>query len=477
MRVILAALLSLVVPCAHAVLPASVLQALRAAEIPSTAISVFVQSVTGGPARISHRAGVPMNPASVMKLVTTYAALDSLGPAYAWRTEAFMSGRLDDGVLQGDLFLRGSGDPSLSMEQLWLLLRDLRARGVRDIAGDVITDRSVFAPIRHDPGAFDNEPLAAYNVGPDPLLLAHNTLRIRVLPQAGSTPLLWSEPPLEGLRVENRVLLTEGDCGDWKDALGARVIDADGEGASLTLQITGRFARECGERTWNVAPLPHAAFFGRALRAMWSELGGHVSGQVRDGQIPPDATPLTGIDSPPLAQVVRDVNKYSNNVMARQIFLTLGSANGVPADNRTADAAIRAWAQRRNLALPSLVLDNGSGLSRDERISATDMAGLLRHAWASSVMPEFVSSMPVLSVDGTLRKRLRNSELSGQAHLKTGSLSDTRSIAGYVLDRNGERVLVVAWLNHPNARRAQPVLEALLEWVWAGNPPRLPATD
>jgi D-alanyl-D-alanine carboxypeptidase/D-alanyl-D-alanine-endopeptidase (penicillin-binding protein 4) len=477
MRLIFAALLSLISCCAGAVLPAPVLQALRAADIPASAISIVVQPVGGGPARISHRAKEPMNPASVMKLVTTYAALDSLGPAWTWRTEVLTTGRLADGVLDGNLVLRGGGDPSLTLEQFWLLLRDLRARGVRDIRGDVITDRSLFAPTGYDPGAFDNEPLAAYNVGPDALLLALNALRIRLLPQTGGTPALWAEPPLAGVRIDNRVQLVDGECGDWKDTLDAKVSAAEGDGAALTLQISGRFARDCGERIWNVAPLPHREFLARALRAMWAELGGRIAGRVRDGTVPADAAPLAAIESPPLAQVIRDINKYSNNVMARQLFLTLASGNGTPADTAGAASAVRAWAARRGLALPSLVLENGSGLSRSERISAADMAALLRHAWASSVMPEFMSSMPVLAVDGTLRRRLRNSPASGQAHLKTGSLADTRSIAGYVLDRNGQRVLLVAWLNHPNAKRAQPVLESLLEWVWAGNNQAFPATD
>ena len=250
---------------ALAVLPAPVLQALRSADIPPSAISVVVQSVEGGPARISHRAKQPMNPASVMKLVTTYAALDTLGPAYSWRTELLATVTPRDGVLDGDLYIRGSGDPALSMEQFWLLLRELRSRGIRDIRGDVITDRSRYALLAHDPGAFDNEPLAPYNVGPDALLLAHNALRIRLQPTEGGALVLWSEPPLDGVQIDNRVQLVAGDCGDWKDTLFAAVQPA-GNGA-LTLQISGRYARDCGERIWNVAPLPHADFFARALRA------------------------------------------------------------------------------------------------------------------------------------------------------------------------------------------------------------------
>jgi D-alanyl-D-alanine carboxypeptidase/D-alanyl-D-alanine-endopeptidase (penicillin-binding protein 4) len=132
MRVLLALLFWLIAPGAVAYCPRPYCRHCAAADIPASAISVVVQSVEGGPTRISHRAKVPMNPASVMKLVTTYVALDSLGPAWVWRTDALMTGRLDNGVLDGDLMLRGSGDPAFSMEQLWLLLRDIRARGVRE---------------------------------------------------------------------------------------------------------------------------------------------------------------------------------------------------------------------------------------------------------------------------------------------------------------------------------------------------------
>ncbi|WP_018413017.1 D-alanyl-D-alanine carboxypeptidase/D-alanyl-D-alanine endopeptidase [Methyloversatilis thermotolerans] len=472
-RLLCLAALLLLNGTAAAVLPAQVMHALRAADIPADALSVHVQSVEGGLPRISHRAKQPMNPASVMKLVTTYAALDMLGPAWAWRTELYTTGTVRDGVLDGDLYIRGSGDPALTLEQFWLLLRDVRSRGVRDIRGDVVTDRSRFATLAHDPGAFDNEPLAPYNVGPDALMLALNALRIRITPLPGGVQ-LWSEPPLDGMTLDARVQLVAGDCGDWKDGLLARLIP--GAQGGLTLQISGRYARNCGERVWNVSPLPHADFFARALRAMWMDMGGRIGGQVRDGRVPAEAQPLTAIDSPPLAAIVRDINKFSNNVMARQLFLSLSPA-GSPADVPGADAALRAWLARRGLSMPSLVMENGSGLSRTERLSALDLARLLRHAWNSPVMPEFVSSMPVLAVDGTLRRRLKNSPAAGQAHMKTGSLADTRSIAGYMLDRNGQRVLLVAWLNHPNASRAQPVLEALLEWVWLGNPAALPVTE
>jgi D-alanyl-D-alanine carboxypeptidase/D-alanyl-D-alanine-endopeptidase (penicillin-binding protein 4) len=166
---------------------------------------------------------------------------------------------------------------------------------------------------------------------------------------------------------------------------------------------------------------------------------------------------------------VRDINKFSNNVMARQLFLTLGMEAGKrPAAAEDADAAIRAWLDARGIALPELVLENGSGLSRRERISAEGLGRLLQAAWKSAVMPELLASLPVAATDGTMKRRLKQNGVAGQAHIKTGSLEGVRSIAGWVLDKSGRRWIVVFFVNHANAAAAQPAQDALLEWVHAG---------
>jgi D-alanyl-D-alanine carboxypeptidase/D-alanyl-D-alanine-endopeptidase (penicillin-binding protein 4) len=167
--------------------------------------------------------------------------------------------------------------------------------------------------------------------------------------------------------------------------------------------------------------------------------------------------------------VVRDINKFSNNVMARQLFLTLGMESGKrPAAAEDADAAIRAWLDNRGIAIPELVLENGSGLSRRERISAEGLGHALQAAWKSAVMPELIASLPVTATDGTMKRRLKQNGVAGQAHIKTGSLEGVRAIAGYVLDRNGRRWTVVFFVNHASAAGAQAAQDALLEWVYAG---------
>jgi D-alanyl-D-alanine carboxypeptidase/D-alanyl-D-alanine-endopeptidase (penicillin-binding protein 4) len=159
----------------------------------------------------------------------------------------------------------------------------------------------------------------------------------------------------------------------------------------------------------------------------------------------------------------------SNNVMARHLYLTLGAESaGPPATSDKAATAVRSWLAHKGIPAPELVLENGSGLSRVERISAGSLASLLQAAWRSAVMPEFIASLPVAAMDGTMRRRLVGSGVAGQAHIKTGLLSDVRAMAGYVLDRGGRRHIVVMIVNHPGAHESQPAMDALLRWVYDG---------
>jgi len=452
-------------------LPIPVARALKAAGIPQSAVAVVVQETGAVFPRVSVNAGAAMNPASVMKLVTTFAALETLGPAYTWKTRALAAAPAllppPDGVLAGDLHLVGSGDPKLTFEQFWLLLRQLRARGLREIRGDLVLDRSAFLAVAHDEAAFDNKPLRPYNVGPDALLLNFKALRLTLAPE-GERILVLPEPAPANLDIVNLLKPGSGPCppgSEWREALRADLSRHDG---NFRLALTGSYPSACGEQKWNIGLLPHAQYVLGVFRQLWAELGGSLTGGVRDGAPPAGARLLASVESPPLAEIVRDINKYSNNVMARQLFLTLGQAapgNG-GATTARADEAVRAWLESKGLRLPELVLDNGSGLSRRERISADGTARLLAAAWKSAVMPELMSSLPLLAVDGTMKKRLRDGSAAGQAHIKTGSLEGVKTMAGYVLDRSGRRQIVVFFVNHPNAAAAQPAQDALLQWVY-----------
>jgi len=438
-------------------LPPSVSSALKDAGIPLRSVSVVVQGVDAEQALIRHNAQQPMNPASTMKLLTTYAALELLGPAYTWKTEALVDSTPASGQLKGNLYLRGSGDPRLALEQFWLLLRQLHARGVTDIGGDLVLDRSAFSLPPHDPAEFDNEPLRPYNAGPDALLVNLKSLSLSLLadPEKKAVAVIV-ETPSDDLRIDNRLLLTQENCGDWREKIKVKV-DAQ------AIELSGSYASGCGEKALNLSPWAADRQVEQLFRALWHELGGTLRGKVRQGTTPATAKALAVHDSPALGEVIRDINKYSNNVMARQVFLTLAAER--PATPDGARRRIKAWLAEKGLTMPELVLDNGSGLSRSERISADSMSRLLLAAWKSPVMPELMSSLPLAGFDGTLKKRLDNSPATGRAHLKTGYLDGVRAVAGYVIDSHDKRWVVVFLINDPKFRLGKPAMDELLNWV------------
>ncbi|MBI5919266.1 MAG: D-alanyl-D-alanine carboxypeptidase/D-alanyl-D-alanine-endopeptidase [Nitrosomonadales bacterium] len=440
-------------------LPPAVLTALKQAQVPLGNVGIEVREVNARSPLISLNAEKPMNPASVMKLLTTYAGLELLGPAYSWKTEAWLTGELDaNGVLHGDLILKGSGDPKLSLEQFWLWLRELRNRGLREIEGDLVLDRSVFDLPPFDPAAFDNDPLRPYNGGADALLLNGGVLHLRLVPNGRQVGLL-AEPPLEGLALDNRLRLAKsGDCGEWDDKIRAGV-------KASTLTLEGDYAVSCGERNYFVCPLPMRDYVSAAFRSLWKELGGALRGGTRDGVVPDSARLLSTHVSPPLSEVIRDINKYSNNVMARQLFLTLGLRDGTPTSIARSTQAMQAWLESAGLAFPELLLENGSGLSRQERITPQHLAQLLQMAARSPYQPEFEASLPIVGVDGTLKKRFLKQAVAGHAHLKSGTLDEARAIAGYVQARSGRQWIVVFIINQPGAAAGRAAQDALIDWL------------
>ena len=442
---------------AHAAsLPPAVKQALKQAGIPQSAVGIVVQQTGGRKPLISLNARQAMNPASTMKLLTTYAGLDLLGPAYTWKTEAWLDGELKDGVLHGDLVLKGYGDPKFTIEQFWLWLAELRARGLREIRGNLVLDRSFFDLPPHDPAAFDSDPVRAYNVGPDALLLNFNTLRLRYLPDGDKLNVI-TEPPLDGIRLDNRLIPEPASgCDDWDD----RVAVQPG-GDSVILQ--GGYPGECGEREHNLNLMPHMRYVEAVFRALWKELGGTLQGELREGAAGNDAKLFSTHHSDPLSAIIRDINKYSNNVMARQLFLTLGATE--QASIARSVQTVQDWLQQQRLDFPELVLENGAGLSRTERISAQHLAQLLQRAAAHPLNAELRASLPILGVDGSIKKRLKESPSAGHAHLKTGTLEGVKTIAGYVRSRNGREWVVVFFINHPNAKLGQAAQDALVQWV------------
>ncbi len=464
-------------------LPPEVDAALARAKVPREALAVLLldaQDKNAAP-RLSHRIGAPMNPASVMKLVTTYAALDLLGPAYTWATPVYVDGTVREGTLQGNVYIQGQGDPKLVLERLWLLLRRLQGLGIHTIAGDIVLDRSAFDVPPTDPASFDGEPLRPYNAAPDALLLNYKSVVMTFTPERGNgaaVARVQFDPPLAGVQMQASVPLLGGACNDYRGALRADFSDP------LRIRFAGGYPSACAEQVWPVAYAQPERFAERAVLGLWQSMGGKLTGAVRIGAVSSAALaagPAFEARSATLAEIIRDINKYSNNVMAQQVFLTLGrmlpapgtraSSAEIAADEASLAAGsfvaarkvVQAWWRERLGAEGLPVLDNGSGLSRQERISAQALGRLLQTAFASPLMPELMASLPISGVDGTL-KRMKTSA-QGAAHLKTGSLSDVVAVAGYVHATSGKHYVLVTLINHAQAKNARPAIDALVEWA------------
>lgn len=438
---------------------------LTRAGIPRSATSVLVQDVDGALALMKHRITTPMNPASVMKLVTTFAALDQLGPTFTWKTRIMAASPIRDGVLRGDLSIIGGGDPRLSRERLWLMLRELRSRGIRRIEGDVLTDRSYFNLPPHDPATFDQRPLRPYNAGASALSVDYGSIQLRLQPTpAGAEVTLDPQPT--GLLVENRIRRNAGSvCGDPVTQLVAT--PREGAGNTTVLTLDGNLPQTCtASFDWNLSPLPPERLFEGIFRTLWQELGGEITGRFREGAPPQGAQLLVESSSPALPEVMRDMNKWSNNIIARHVLATLGAQAEPGRDSAIAGArVVERSLKASGISTDGLVIENGAGLSRNERVSAQSLGELLQAAWRSRTMPELVSSLPIAGRDGTARRRVANSPAAGAAHIKTGTLDGVRSLAGYVLGASGRRYAVVLMINHPNAGAAREVQDALLEWT------------
>lgn len=445
-------------------LPPELARVWAQSKLPESSLSVVVQEING-PRLLALQPALPRNPASVMKLVTTYAAISRLGPNYVWNTDFLIDGKAQvnaQGVLTGPLYLRAGGDPVLLLQDVWRLMRDMRLRGIREIP-EIVVDRSLFGEVTIDPSQFDGAGDRPYNASPDAFMVGFGALRLVFTPDpATKTWKSFIDPPIPGVTIEGNV--------EWSDAKcpGSPAISTDTtlNNGNVRFRVSGRAAASCGEFDVFRLALSQQEYGARLLKTMWQEVGGTLIGQVRNGTIPIDALAIASHQSPPLSEVIRLINKRSNNVMTRVLLLTLGAEAGRrPASVQSSEQVALSVLARQGLEMKGLVLDNGSGLSRVGVVSADSLTEMLQKAWLSPVMPEYVSSLSILGLDGTSRNRLRDPATRSMAHVKTGSLRDVRSIAGYVWGASGKRYIVVSMVNHERAQEARAFENALITWL------------
>lgn len=454
---------------AQAQLPQAVIAELKKNGLPEQNVSIYVQALADQPAMLNpplleHQSAAALNLASTMKLITSYASLSLLGPAYRWKTEIYADGPLQNGVLSGNLYIKGYGDPSFSTDEFTHLLTRLRQLGVQDIKGDLVIDNTVFASQATSPGSFDGEFSRAYNATPSAFLLNQKTSSFRFDADAGNISISM-EPPIKAISVNNQLKVGKGDCNSWRSGVN---YDVKQQGDSSSVTFSGVYPANCTEKYLELLALDEGNFDYQLFQSTWKKLGGDFNGKLRFQAIPPNAVKLLQQDSKTLAQILPDMNKWSNNLIARQLLLTIAAEKTtLPATEEKGAAAIKQWLTTQGLQFDDLVIENGSGLSRVERISAQHLGQLLTHAYYSPVMPELMASLPIAALDGTMQRRMKNSVVQGRAHLKTGTINGVYTLAGYILSQKGQRYVVVFMANDAKAAYSKPAQDALLEWIYA----------
>ena len=445
-------------------LPAGVRSVLDVRNIQDTDVSLFVVDIESGDVLLEWNADEPRNPASTIKLITTLVGLDVLGPAYTWSTDIYALGDVDNGRLDGDLLIKGHGDPFLVTERVWQMLRLVRQYGIQEIGGDLLIDDSYFQVPDYDPAAFDNQPLRAYNVAPNALLMNFKVVRYWFEPDFDKNAVrVLVDPPLDNLKVENQLSLRQGSCRGYQRGISISANESFDE-----IALSGRFPTGCKRYAMDRAVLDHAEFAYGLFSSLWRELGGSFDGDWRRALAPEDQEPLLEFRSLPLGTQIKRINKYSNNVMARQLLYTLAAEDEkLPPTEAAGRHLVKSWLAERGLDGPGFVLENGAGLSRESRISARQFGKVLSYAWRQPYMPEFLASMSLSGLDGTGRRRFDDPTLSGLAHLKTGSLDHVSAVSGYMQSRSGRRFALVALQNAEDIHRGpgDEVHIALMKWL------------
>ena len=454
---------------AGAELPPELAAAIKDADFSSDGIGLFIQGVDNEKPLVALHADLFLNPASVIKLVTTAAALDMLGQGYRWSTEVMYTGNIEGHTLNGDLYIRGNGDPYLTPERFWRLLNRIYIVGIHRITGDVLIDNSYFEPGKVDYAAFDQQPYRTYNVGPNAVLIGFQATEFHLdIDTTGTDPAVKITPFPQSprLRIINQVKLVNGSCNAWKKRLS---LETRNNAGMLEVVFSGNYALACKQRTLYRRVSEAQDHYQHFFLPLWNQIGGSVDGKITQGIVPADAKRLLEESSISLAEAVRLVNKFSNNVMTRQILLSMGAQEfGPPGTTDKGIAAVNAWLVEHKLDHPDLQLDNGAGLSRDARISAGLLGELLLHVYKQAYMPEFIAALPVSGYDGTMAHRFNDTPLVGHAHIKTGLLDFVQSMAGYVTTATGKRYVVVLLHNDKRAhtRSAEKLQNQLINWIY-----------
>jgi D-alanyl-D-alanine carboxypeptidase/D-alanyl-D-alanine-endopeptidase (penicillin-binding protein 4) len=425
-----------------------------------TRVGIEVQQASDGDVLFAHNAGAQFNPASNTKMLTTAAALAYLGGDFRYHTALYGPAPDEAGVVDGDVVLRGSGDPSLTTSDLADLARQLTARGVTRIDGDLYAD-----PAFHDGQRLEGPQAQGA------LILNRNTFSVRVRPgDVGHPALVSVEPHSELFAVENAATTVRAKRSRLR-------LDTYRRGDRLVVQVRGRMA-ENRDDVVSVRRLADGSLLaGWVLREALADFGVELTGDVRGGSIDGGQL-LAEHQSPPLAEVCRISNKPSNNFVAEAIYRTLGGElYGLPGTLAKGSRAIVEFLDALGVRPGSYRIVNGSGLTHENRITPSDLVSLLRKVYFDvAVSPDFLASLAVAGIDGTIRNRFIGSDAVGLVRAKTGTLSGVSALSGYVGDHDDVLVfsIFVQGFRHrrlAEVRRAQVrLVDAMLRYLRADAP-------
>jgi len=447
-----------------AALPKPVSKVLGRYKIAESSVSAVVIPLDAEVPILLHDAKHLRNPASVMKLLTTFAALEILGPAYTWKTEYYINGKLNDGVLEGDLLIKGGGDPYLVKERFWLQLVALREMGLQTVKGDLLIDNSVYDLPEFDRAKFDQQPTRLYNVGPAATLVNFNASRFGIRPKAGKVDILL-DPPLQNIIVENHLIAAKGKC---RGAQSGWSVDVSQRKQKSVVVFRGKYRSRCGDYNLMRSVLDSEHYLFGLFSYLWQGLGGEFDGRLRQAKLSEASKKFYTGESRPLSEVIVGTNKFSNNLLARQLLLSIGQGDaGEGTTVQDGIDTVQSWLQAQGLDMPGLVMENGAGLSRSVQLSADDISRLLKFAAKSADHPEFMASFALGGVDGTMKKRLKSLRPGGRARLKTGYVKGTRTLAGYVRADSGRDYAIVLFIEDAkvNYGNGNEVQDAFIRWV------------
>lgn len=444
-------------------LPAPLEHSLMHHRVPLDNIGLLIRNLDSGEVLLDVNSARQMQPASLVKLLTSYAALEVLGPAWQWPTEVYLLGELRDGELHGDLGIKGHGDPYMMLEDFWRMLRQLRRRGVRKIHGRLVLDDYFFERAREGPGDFDGRPSRVYNLPHRALIVNFQAVQF-FMDANGGRPLVQMEPDLPNLQVRNRMSVAPGPCTNLANKVS---IDLLPKNRRNLADIGGVLPGDCSGQPMTRTVLQTTGYMHGLFSLLWGELGGEFSGPVVRRRIR-GAEPFMTWQSRTLHEVMTRGNKWSNNLISRHILLTMDAqVGGPPASPKRAIRTLGRLLAANGIDTRGMIVENGSGLSRRTRLSARLLSEVLHAASGSRYGAEFMASLPLGGMDGTMRARLEDGDMTGRTRMKTGALDHVSAMAGYVDAASGTRYSLVLMLNHPQIHRGtgKAISDMAVRWL------------